>query len=529
MSAQRHAPPNLSQFAPRTGVIDTSCESQPARPNDGPQPSAKSKRRRRLSITEDQPEKDRIFFFVDSNSSSREKRAYVMRHHVQEKRRQRKHLHAHNTDDRRNNRPLRYLPWKQKTDERGNLNGTDAVRGIASETVSHGDALIQTGFPMPRPAFSASNTPFLTSPITSLDASRKDPFHSLPMVCSNDDLELVDYWTSKLGYWSGQNHYLKDQIFRTAMVHPLPFQAVILGYCARWKARAYNLKDSPQVRIHVGQATQNIEMIRKGLMDIDGDNLAMALTGLSLQEARFGSQQKAQEYAEQAVQIVRSQGGTRKGVQVFLHYVLYVGISPHPTVDKVGQRWLLTFLRGAEEMMHKQKSDAYLSSVPLRREAFQMDSLLFPLLSSGPRPSQVPQTSRLYVMRDVPSQEVCRTAALIYITAALWDFQDSPSKTSRFISHVCTVVKQHQLDRYPACETLVWLLLEEGYESEMRDPERAWSTGELLKTHKQLRPDLQFQFNEILLSLLMLTPPVRGIAAFEDELNAAAPESLEEF
>jgi hypothetical protein len=117
--------------------------SSTARPNDGSQSSAKSKRRRRLSTTEDQPEKDRIFFFVDSNSSSREKRAYVMRHHVQEKRRQRKHLHAHSADDRRNNRPLRYLPWKQKTDERGNVNGTDAVRGIASETLSHGTALVR--------------------------------------------------------------------------------------------------------------------------------------------------------------------------------------------------------------------------------------------------------------------------------------------------------------------------------------------------------------------------------------------------
>ncbi|GFG20967.1 hypothetical protein IFM61606_00914 [Aspergillus udagawae] len=528
MAAHTHALPNLSQFAPRTGVIDTSCESQPIRPNDGLQPSTKSKRRRRLSTTEDQPAKDRIFFFVDSNSSSREKRAYVMRHHVQEKRKLRKHLHPHDSDDRRNNRPLRYLPWKQKPNEKDDLEGTDAVRGIENETVSHGNALIQTRFSLPRPAFSASNTPLLTSPVTPLDASRQDPFHSLPMVCSKDDLDLIDCWTNKLTYWSGQNKYIKDQIFRSAMVHPLPFQAVVLGYCSRWKAHIYNLRDSRQVRTHIGQATRKIEMIRKGSMDIDGDNLAMALTGLSLQEERFGRQQRAREYADQAVQILRSQGGTRKGVQVFLHYVLYVAISPHPTVDKVGQRWLLTFLRAAEEMMHKHTSAAFLSSAPLRREAFQMDGLLFPLLSSGPRPSQVPQTSRLYVVRDTPSQEICRTAALIYITAALWDFQDSPSKTSRFLNYINTVVKEHQLDRYPACETLVWLLLEEGYESDMRDPERAWSTGELLKTHKQLRPDLQFQFNEILLSLLMLTPPVRGIDAFEEELNAAGPEIVEQ-
>lgn len=31
-----------------------------------------------------------MFYFVDSNSSSKEKRAHVMRHHVQEKRKQRK-------------------------------------------------------------------------------------------------------------------------------------------------------------------------------------------------------------------------------------------------------------------------------------------------------------------------------------------------------------------------------------------------------------------------------------------------------
>ncbi|KAM0106454.1 hypothetical protein ACP6JB_007933 [Aspergillus fumigatus] len=346
--------------------------------------------------------------------------------------------------------------------------------------------------------------------------------------CSNEDLELIDCWTNKLTYWSGQNKYIKDQIFRSAMVHPLPFQAVVLAYCSRWKAHIHNLTDSRQVQTHVGQATRNIEMIRKGLMDIDRDNLAMALTGLSLQEERFGSQQKAREYADQAVQILRSQGGALRGVQVFLHYVLYVAISPHPTVDKVSQRWLVTFLRAAEEMMHKHSSAACLSSVPLRREAFQMDGILFPLLSSGPRPSQVPHTSRLYVVRDTPSQEICRTAALIYITTTLWDFQDSPSKLNRFLNHVITVVKQHQLDRHPACETLLWVLLEEGYNADMRDPERAWSTGELLKTHKQLRPDLQFQFNEILLSLLMLTPPVRGIDAFEEELNAVTPQIVEQ-
>ncbi|EAW12953.1 uncharacterized protein ACLA_013900 [Aspergillus clavatus NRRL 1] len=382
---------------------------------------------------------------------------------------------------------------------------------------------------MATPKYSVySDRPHSASLITSLDTTRRDPFNSMPMARTKEDNELIDFWTNKLSYWSGQNKHIKEQIFRTAMSHPLSFQAVVLGYCSRWKARLYGLTDSHDSQTHVGQATRTIEMARKGLTNIDGDSLAVALTGLSLQEERFGSQQRAREYTDQAVQILRSQAGFPSGVQVFLHYVRYITMPDHPMTDRESQQWLLTFLRGAEEMSLKQRSAAYLSSSPQRAQAFQMDSPLFPLLSSGPRPSQVPQTSRLYVVRAAPSQEVCRTAALIYITAALWDFQDSPSKTRRFLTHINTMVQQHQLDRYPACETLVWLLLEETYEADLKDSERAWSTGELLRAHKQLRPDLQFQFNEILLSLLMLSTPIRGIDDFEKELNTTTVENMDD-
>ena len=40
-----------------------------------------------------------MFYFVDSNSSSKEKRAHVMRHHVQEKKKQRKMSHGTITTD----------------------------------------------------------------------------------------------------------------------------------------------------------------------------------------------------------------------------------------------------------------------------------------------------------------------------------------------------------------------------------------------------------------------------------------------
>lgn len=128
----------------------------------------------------------------------------------------------------------------------------------------------------------------------------------------------------------------------------------------------------------------------------------------------------------------------------------------------------------------------------------------------------------MYVLEGKPTQEISRTAALIYITAALWDFQDSPNKTNRFLEQLTTMTRDHGLDRSAACETLVWLLLEERWDADLRDAERGWSTGELLKMHKQLRPELQFRFSEILMSFLTMTPPIRGITAFAQELDVDA-------
>jgi hypothetical protein len=62
-------------------------------PSGSNEPNAKSRRRRRGADPESQP-KNQSFYFVDSTSSSKEKRAHVMRHHVQEKRKHRKLSHG---------------------------------------------------------------------------------------------------------------------------------------------------------------------------------------------------------------------------------------------------------------------------------------------------------------------------------------------------------------------------------------------------------------------------------------------------
>lgn len=82
------------------------------RPNDGLIATKQSKSRKRPAVSTG-PVQTQEFFFVDSASSTREKRAHVMRHHIQAKRKQ--HMLATQAD-RQLSRSPRYLPWRKKSD-----------------------------------------------------------------------------------------------------------------------------------------------------------------------------------------------------------------------------------------------------------------------------------------------------------------------------------------------------------------------------------------------------------------------------
>ncbi|KGO68085.1 hypothetical protein PITC_053430 [Penicillium italicum] len=486
----------------------------------GPQ-AAKPGRRRRAAESTSTPPKNQHFYFVDQNSSSKEKRAHVMRHHVQEKKKLRKMS--------RGTSPTEQIPGHTSYPVNKEA---EALRKTRPELLSAAVQDSPDGETSPQIRLSNLKSqphmftlPYIGSPITMLDASRRDPFASLPIEYDSLDIELADYWRNKLTYWSGQNLHVKNQIFRTAMGNRLSFKAVVLSYCARWKAQLYGMSDSPDIQRHLGQAVKLIDEATSGSTPVRADDLAMTLSGMALHEGRFGSRQVAHMYVDRAVQAMRPRTGTNRPVEVFIHYVRYLMMPEGPQVSLTEQQWLVTFLRGAEDLMQQHSSPEYLLQAPHRLKAFEMECPLFSLLSSGPRPSHVPHESRVYVVRDAHTQEVTRTAALIYITAALWDFQESPNKTERYLHFLCTAAKQHHLDRDPACETLLWLLLEEGHDSDLQDPERGWSTGELLKAHKRLPSDLQFQFNEILMSFLSFQTPIRGITAFEEELRHSAHRS----
>ncbi|RAL13016.1 uncharacterized protein BO97DRAFT_442851 [Aspergillus homomorphus CBS 101889] len=360
------------------------------------------------------------------------------------------------------------------------------------------------------------------SPATVLNSFKKDPFDSLPAVNSLADQELVDAWVSKLSYWSGQNQYIKLQVFNTAKAHPVCFQAVILAYSARWRASLYGYKSSPEAAQHLVRASSMLGETRGQRND---DILAMALAGMSLHENRFGdSELAAMKYEDQAVGILRHRQGPRGIAEVFLHYVRYLKMPPREaSLSSNKKRLLIDFLRAAEDLKLEHSADTYLSSVPQRRTAFQMSGPLYRSLCPGPWPTAVPQNLHKYVLSPrLPTHEVSRTACLIYITIALREFRDAHSKTIQFLAHLHELVTEYKLDRNPAFETFTWLLLEDRYSADLRDEQdRAWQTGELLKMAKQLPLNMQVHFSKILFSYLMLETPAVDVRSFERDLYAA--------
>lgn len=95
----------------------------------------------------------------------------------------------------------------------------------------------------------------------------------------------------------------------------------------------------------------------------------------------------------------------------------------------------------------------------------------------------------IYVLQYAPTQGISLGAALIYITAALWDFQDSLSRTNRFLGHLFAIVRETRLDRDPACESLlrafgkkrvIWI---SETRSEHGSPRSSWTLASSFRWH----------------------------------------------
>ena len=330
---------------------------------------------------------------------------------------------------------------------------------------------------------------------------------------------FIDDW-NRLSYWSGRNSFIKEKVFRRAARHPIPFQAVVLGYCSRWRARRTGIADHELINRYRTQTELAVNNPVGNRMD--EDDLVMTLTGLALQEERYGEQAKASECVQRALQIQRNRTTIPDGVcQAFLFFVLCVMIPRSYIISLEGIRSLVDFLRRGEELMAQQNTAEYLAMVPQRATTFGYESDLYRLLASGPRPSRVPMSDRSYVVNKmVPTTDWTHSAALIYLLTALWSFRDSPSRSSRFLDYLTLIVRKYGLDRDDSCESLAFILTEEDCDYDLKASARVWSTAELLQIVKILPRDLQFRFNELILGQLMMISRNDCVDSFERDLYA---------
>ncbi|PCH08458.1 Hypothetical protein PENO1_005480 [Penicillium occitanis (nom. inval.)] len=466
------------------------------------------------------PQQSQSFFFVDPASSTREKRAHVMRHHIQAKRKQNM-LAGH--ADRHSRREPRVYPWMKKSNVSSDANDSKPLRGV-----------ITTKSTFYKTEESSNTVVRLTDSLTGF---RKDPFATLAFDASVPWAEeyLADLWTSRLTYWSGQNTHMKNKIFQDALRNRTTFEAIVLGYCARWELnlappREDGYRDNSRVQFYESRVRQALvtKQPYRSNQPLDEESLTLTLTGMALQEERFGDKDKACEYAKQAKELqlylqrqsISAVNAVNAACRPFLLYVLGTMDPRSSTVTSDEMAQMVDFLRTVHQAMTADNDENYLKEVPRRSAAFQFDSPLFQILSSGPRPSQVPPENRNFVVNvNTPTTEWARTAALIYIVLALSEFGQQKSKVVRFLDHLLQLIADYGLDRNPACESFMYFLIGETFDSDLRQPNRAWRTNDLLQIHKRLPFELQFRFNEMLLGYLMLMPPVTTLEAFEKGLQ----------
>ncbi|KAF3483080.1 uncharacterized protein GIQ15_02404 [Arthroderma uncinatum] len=495
------------------------------------------------------------FFFVDDKSSKKGKRSHVMKHHVREKRKG-SHGQLSISNEQHPLNPINQAGGRQANIPTSTsittsastapsntnsarillwLNGREEkVEGEREEDQSASTLALAYGR-----SGSGSSTP---TPIHTLPARHHrpmdlrvqpgagtlDPFDTLPLQLTPEAQKLADIWTTKLAYWSGQNPHLKTSVFQSAMRDMATFHVVILTYGARFEACASGNKErgTETSRAYVAAAQKLLEDELHEEKRMEGDNdwddggkIVMALASLSVQEDRFGITDRGKPYLEEALDRLRK--GPRKGARrrrqrdwgtedTYTHYIRLTlapggGIALTPAD---GER-LVAFVHDAEAIRTSLSSLSSPSSSSSKKrgggsylDAFRFHSPLHLLLAAGPIPTHVPPHERRWVIQSTSVGHQCRTAALIYIVAALLDLNDEDRRT-RFMDGLMGKVVRHRLDREPSTETLLWVLLEDDWEKDLRNSHRTWFVGDLMTATKGMGESLQFLFGEVLLRSLM--------------------------
>lgn len=364
-----------------------------------------------------------------------------------------------------------------------------------------------------------------------MSAATSDPFDTLPVRLNHEGHELVECWNQRLQYRSGLKpaNYIKDIVFQHSATSSLTFQATIISYSARYKSQALGFGESPLSSKHVNMTSRWLtDYIHTQPESLEKDNnICMVLVSQALQEARYGKRENARNYMRTAMDIRRRRPQLHRITNTYLFFADYTTqTNPYLTTNVNVQYFIFTsFLKNIENLMFSQSTPAFRAIVPQRDAVFHPGSILYHVLSLDPYStwsdsSLEKRTWDIMKGKQHYLQDLCRTACLIYINAALWDFRDSTKLTAAYLDHLQAKVEQHALDKNPAVELLVWLLLEEEHSPALRNRERATFAGEMLQIAKRLSPTLQSWLNKVLLAFLTLKAPIPGVVSWQESIHA---------
>ncbi|PGH19533.1 hypothetical protein AJ80_03868 [Polytolypa hystricis UAMH7299] len=476
--------------------------------------------------TGDQPRQDstNAFFFVDGASSAKAKRSHVMKHHIKEKRKEARCKLLSKARPSSASSPAAGLPWMKKdgppsTHESPVDDHSDHSHGFVPHNGQGSSSSHLDLSPNETHALIPALSPRSQNKLGIF--SRPDPFDTLPLNRGEETDRLVDAWMSKLSYWSGQNPHMKVTAFKQAARDPMTFHIVILTYSALYLARINGQGETALSKKYQSKCGPLLEQYMQDTGGLEDGNVAMAHAALALQEARYGSQERGIQFIEAAKRILNRSLPSNPIYLTYTHFISYIIQSQR--VDSLDNRQaheLSEFLRRAESLARIHDSPHFHAMFPERREVFQYTAPLHLLVSSGPSPTSIPQEERIWVIESDDTNQTCRTAALIYITIALFDYQNYPERSRRYLNSLVTTVQEQNLHRYPAPESFIWSLLNEDCDSDLKNPQRAWQVNRLLDAVKLLPSHLHFQLHELLLSFLMLKTPDLYISMtkFEEQL-----------
>ncbi|KAK2796246.1 hypothetical protein FQN50_009636 [Emmonsiellopsis sp. PD_5] len=457
----------------------------------------------------------RTFFFVDdAPSNNKGKRSHVMKHHIQEKKKEKSESISSGILGFQRSRPSRGLAWRRRSSE--DTPGSSFHHPISHHKVPKGERAEDEHL-TPRSYQAPSH---LNGPLDSkrmIGATRFDPFDTLPLTLTREEQELVDCYISKLSYWSGPNTYIKRAVFRDTMHNPMMFHVAVLTYTARYRAWVCASSGTPQSTSYVSKSETMISQYLKDREGQPDDASTVALTALSVQETRYGNNDKSDQYLQTALEGLRTSEMPILGS--FTHYCrTFVRKRNVPFLEKHALA-LVSFLRKAEALAIDHHHPQFLSYFPQRKAVFQYTAPLYLILSPGPHPTHIPDADRPWVVK-YEVHEVCRASALVYLNIAVLDYKDSPEKCVRYLEQLVTNIYQHGLHDGYQVESLLWMLLDDICDYDLKNPKRAWDVGDVVDLFKFLPPPLSFQFTELLLSFLMLKVPDFNItvAKFEKEV-----------